>query len=168
MGAHVLGRVSIRETKRFSARLERVKRERSNMKSSVVRKSIPIIVSRLAVLSAGGGKHEERHGEEQGTSSATGLLCEPTQTTWEYVSQIRAIEPIELGGQVRGDLTGIFVDHGQLVKKGQKMSVPLPYQAELHKAGAEGGFADMEYQNTSVLASGRVVGSDASTLRLAS
>lgn len=130
------------------------------MKSWVVRTSIPIIIGCLAALPAVGCRHEQHHEEEEkGTFSATSPLRKDTEITREYVSQIRAIQHIELRAQERGYLTGIFVDEGQTVKAGKRMFqiMPLLYQAELEKAGAEAEFAELEYQNTKVLADGAVV-----------
>lgn len=82
-----------------------------------------------------------------------------TEVTREYVGQIRAIQHIELRALERGYLQDIFVDEGQVVKKGKLMFqvAPTIYQAELHKAQAEAGFAEIEYANTKKLAEGHVV-----------
>jgi membrane fusion protein (multidrug efflux system) len=130
------------------------------MKSWEVMKRIPIVVSGLAMLSAMACQHAEHHQEEaKGKFSVTSPLRKDTEITREYVSQIRAIQHIELRAQERGYLTGINVDEGQLVKNGRKMFqiMPLLYQAEFQKAGAEAQFAQIEYQNTKVLADSSVV-----------
>jgi membrane fusion protein (multidrug efflux system) len=59
----------------------------------------------------------------------------------------------------KGYLQNIYVDEGQLVKKGQLMFqvMPLMYQAEVQKAEAEANFAEIEYQNTKSLADSNVV-----------
>ena len=59
-----------------------------------------------------------------------------TEATREYVCQIRAIQHIELRALEGGYLDGIFVDEGQVVKKGQQMFQILPtlYNAELQKS----------------------------------
>ena len=63
----------------------------------------------------------------------------------------------ELGMQVH--YQSVFVDEGQLVKRGQRMFQILPtlHQAELHKAKAEAAFVEIEYQNTKQLADRNVV-----------
>ena len=73
--------------------------------------------------------------------------------------QIRAIQHIELRALESGYLEGIFVDEGQVVKRGQRMFQILPtlYMAELHKAQAEAAVAHIERQNTKKLADGHVV-----------
>ncbi len=76
-----------------------------------------------------------------------------------YVCQIRSIQHIELRALERGYLEKLFVDEGQLVKHGQKMFQILPtlYQAELQKAQAEADFAQIEFENTKVLADRKIV-----------
>jgi membrane fusion protein (multidrug efflux system) len=82
-----------------------------------------------------------------------------TDVTREYVCQIRAIQHIELRALESGYLQNIFVDEGQLVKKGQRMFQILPtlYQAELRKAEAEAAFVQIEYENTKRLADKNIV-----------
>jgi membrane fusion protein (multidrug efflux system) len=120
---------------------------------------VPLIISWLTVLSSIGCRHEEHHEEEKATFSVTSPLRKDTEITRAYVSQIRAIQHIELRAQERGYLQGIYVDEGQLVKSGHKMFqiMPLLYQAELQKAEAEAEFSQIEYQNTKILADGNVV-----------
>jgi membrane fusion protein, multidrug efflux system len=130
------------------------------MKSVEVMKRVSMVISWLALLVAVGCHREvaEKH-EEKGKFLATSPLRKDSEITREYVSQIRAIQHIELRAQERGYLTGIFVDEGQIVEHGKKMFqvMPLIYQAELQKAEAEAEFAGLEYQNTKVLADGTVV-----------
>ncbi len=59
----------------------------------------------------------------------------------------------------RGYLQEIFVDEGQLVKKGELMFkiMPLVYQAEQQKAQAEARLAEIEYLNTKKLSDSEVV-----------
>jgi membrane fusion protein (multidrug efflux system) len=130
------------------------------MKSWEIVKKLPLLMSGLAILSALGCHREEAHEhEEKATYLATSPLRKDTEITHEYVSQIRAIQHIELRAQERGYLTGISVDEGQLVKRGHKMFqiMPLLYQAEFEKAQAEAEFTQIEYQNTKILADGSVV-----------
>jgi membrane fusion protein (multidrug efflux system) len=114
----------------------------------------------LAALCTLGCEHvaHQEH-EAKGKFQVTNPLRKDTEITREYVSQVRAIQHIEVRAQERGYLQGIFVDEGQYVKKGQKMFQIMPelYQAELQKAEAEAEFAQIEYQNTKVLADGNVV-----------
>lgn len=131
------------------------------MKCWGLTKRIPMTMAWLALTATLGCKHGEVHHQEQDKARfpVTSPLRKDTEITREYVSQIRAIQHIELRAQERGYLQGIYVDEGQLVKRGQKMFqiMPLLYQAELQKAGAEAEFARLEFQNTKVLADGNVV-----------
>jgi membrane fusion protein (multidrug efflux system) len=104
----------------------------------------------------------ESHKEEKEVETkflATSPLKKDTSVTREYVSQIRAIQHIELRALEKGYLEKIYVDEGQFVKKGQLMFqiMPLIYNAELQKAKAEADFADIEYQNTKQLSDKNVV-----------
>lgn len=130
------------------------------MKCWDVTNRIPIIISVLALTAALGCQREHEHPHEgRAKFAVTSPLRRDTEVTREYVAQIRAIQHIELRAQERGYLQGIFVDEGQLVHSGKKMFqiMPLLYQAELEKAEAEAEFAQLEYQNTKVLADGNVV-----------
>jgi membrane fusion protein (multidrug efflux system) len=82
-----------------------------------------------------------------------------TSITKAYVCQIHSISHIEIRALEKGYLQNIYVDEGQLVKKGQLMFqvMPLMYQAEVQKAEAEANFAEIEYQNTKSLADSNVV-----------
>lgn len=77
----------------------------------------------------------------------------------DYVSQIRSIRHIELRALEKGYLQDIYVDEGQLVKKGQLLFqiIPTVYKAEANKAAAELQFAEIEYKNTKSLSDSNVV-----------
>ncbi|MBI3518208.1 MAG: efflux RND transporter periplasmic adaptor subunit [Bacteroidetes bacterium] len=102
-------------------------------------------------------KKEEK--EEETKFLVTSPLKKDTTITREYVSQIRAIQHIELRALEKGYLQNIYVDEGQFVKKGQMMFqiMPLIYNAEMQKAQAEANFAEIEYQNTKQLSEKNVV-----------
>jgi membrane fusion protein, multidrug efflux system len=102
-------------------------------------------------------KKEEQ--EEETKFSVTSPLKKDTTIIRNYVCQIRAISHIELRSRERGYLQEIFVDEGQLVKKGQLMFqiMPLIYNAEMQKAQAEVNFVEIEYQNTKKLADSNIV-----------
>jgi membrane fusion protein (multidrug efflux system) len=104
-----------------------------------------------------GSKKEEEEGETK--FSVTSPLRKDTMVIRDYVCQIRAIQHIELRALERGYLQEIFVDEGQLVKKGQLMFriMPLIYQAEMQKAQAEANFVEIEYLTTKKLADSNVV-----------
>jgi membrane fusion protein (multidrug efflux system) len=77
----------------------------------------------------------------------------------DYVCQIHSIRNIEVRALEKGYLQEISVDEGQFVKKGQQMFHIMPniYEAELQKATAEAKVAEIEFQNTKLLADGNVV-----------
>jgi membrane fusion protein, multidrug efflux system len=113
----------------------------------------------LATLSLPGCKHETHEVEEKPKFLVTSPVKKSTEITREYVAQVRAIQHIELRALERGYLQGIFVDEGQLVKKGEKMFqiMPLIYQAEVLKAQAEADRGEIEYNNTKALADKSIV-----------
>lgn len=102
--------------------------------------------------------HEGLHDSET-TFLVTSPLKKDTSITNQYVCQIHAIQHIELRALEEGYLQDIFVDEGQLVKKGQRMFqiMTTVYEAEVQKARAEAEFAKIEYQNTKALADSNIV-----------
>lgn len=101
--------------------------------------------------------HEEL--EEEVKFQVTSPIKMDTSITLNYVCQIHSINHIEVRALEKGYLQSVYVDEGQLVKKGQPMFqvMPMLYQAELQKAKAEASFAEIEYQNTKSLADSNVV-----------
>lgn len=122
-------------------------------------KRILVPVSLCALLFTTGCKSEKEEKEEETKFSVTSPLRKDTLVTRDYVCQIRSIQHIELRALERGYLQNIYVDEGQVVKKGQLMFqiMPLIYQAEMQKSQAEANFAEIEYQNTKRLADSNVV-----------
>src|SRR6187431_2986211 len=104
--------------------------------------------------------HSEKEGKEEEVKF---LVCTPlrkdTVAIREYVCQIHSIQHIEMRALEKGYLQDIYVDEGQLVRKGQLMFqiMPMLYKAELQKAQAEASFAEIEYQNTKSLTDTKVV-----------
>lgn len=120
---------------------------------------IPVLIGLTVILISGCQQAETDQDEETPKLEATTPLREDTSVTKEYVCQIHAIRHIEVRALERGYLQGIFVDEGQLVKKGQPMFKIMPniYQAELLKAKAEANTAHIEYLNTKGLADQKIV-----------
>jgi membrane fusion protein (multidrug efflux system) len=118
-----------------------------------------ILVSLVALLGHTGCKSEKEEKEEEIKFLVTSPLKKDTVVTRQYVCQIRAISHIELRALEKGYLQGIFVDEGQIVKKGQLMFqiMPMLYQAEMQKAQAEADYVEIEYKNTKRLADSNVV-----------
>ena len=122
-------------------------------------KRVVIILLSLIAFSYTSCKSGKEEKEEETKFLATSPLKKDTTITRQYVCQIRAISHIELRALERGYLQEIFVDEGQVVKKGQLMFqiMPMLYQAEMQKAQAEANFAEIEYLNTKRLADSNVV-----------
>ncbi len=115
-----------------------------------------LFMSVLLLMSCG----HEKHGKQDVTTFVvTNPIKKDTVVYHEYVCQIRSIQHIEVRALEKGYLQNIYVDEGQLVKKGQLMFqiMPLVYQAEMQKSAAEVRFAEIEYQNTRNLADSNIV-----------
>ncbi len=110
----------------------------------------------LAITSCS-SKTEEK--VEEAKFTVTSPLEIDTTFTKEYVSQIKSIRNIEIRSQEKGYLQNIYVDEGQFVKEGQVLFriMPKMYQAEYLKAEAEARAAEVELQNTKLLADKNVV-----------
>ncbi len=95
----------------------------------------------LGLMSCNSNKESK---EEETKFTATSPLKQDTTITRNYVSQIRAIQHIEIRALEKGYLQNIYVDEGQLVHKGQIMFqiMPMIYNAELQKSQAEAAFAE--------------------------
>ena len=103
---------------------------------------------------------EVKHSEEEEESFlVTSPLAKDTSIFKDYVCQIHSIQHIEIRSQERGYLQKIYVDEGQLVRKGDLLFKIMPalYEAEREIARAEVRFAEIEYQNTKKLAESNVV-----------
>ncbi len=103
--------------------------------------------------------HHAKHEEMEIEFAVTKPWRENIEIKKEYVAQIRAVQHIELRSLEKGYLQNIFVDEGQLVKKGQPMFqiMPMLLEAELKKAAAEYQLAKIEYDNTVILHKRNVV-----------
>jgi membrane fusion protein (multidrug efflux system) len=120
---------------------------------------IPLRIVCIAALLMSGCWQQSREPEEKATFAVTSPLHKDTELRKEYVAQVRSIQHIEVRALERGYLQDIYVDEGQRIRRGQKMFqiMPLIYQAEVSKAGAEANLAQIEYQNTELLAKKNIV-----------
>jgi len=118
-----------------------------------------VVLSLIVTLLIGCNQVEPEKQEETPKLEATTPLREDTSVTKEYVCQIHGIRHIEVRALERGYLQNIFVDEGQMVRKGQPMFKIMPniYQAELLKAKAEANNMHIEYLNTKGLADQKIV-----------
>lgn len=122
-------------------------------------KKVIIITSLFTSFCFAGCGSKEHEQEDEIKFTVTSPLKQDTTVTRDYVCQIRSIQHIELRALERGYLQNIYVDEGQMVKKGQMMFqiLPLILQAETQKAQAEADFAEIEYKNTKQLSDSNVV-----------
>jgi membrane fusion protein, multidrug efflux system len=122
-------------------------------------KTIPAFAVAITLLSLTGCNADRKPKEEQVKHLATTPISIDTTLVKEYVCQIRSIRHIELRALQRGYLQTVYIDEGQLVKKGQLLFQIMPnvYKAELQKAKADADFASIEYQNTLTLANKKIV-----------
>jgi membrane fusion protein (multidrug efflux system) len=102
---------------------------------------------------------EKTHHEASSTYAVTKPWRKDVEVSRQYVAQIRAIQHIEIRAFEKGYLEKIFVDEGQMIKKGDKMFqiMPLLMQAEFQKAKAEFEVSTIEYNQTKNLAQKKVV-----------
>jgi membrane fusion protein (multidrug efflux system) len=105
------------------------------------------------------GCKEEAHHAENGSLSVTKPWRKNIEVTKEYVSQIKAIQHIELRAFEKGYLQSTYVDEGQMIKKGEKLFqiMPILLQAEFEKAKAEYEITSIEFGQTEKLAKQKVV-----------
>lgn len=121
----------------------------------------------VASLAACSGEHHQK--KEQARHLVTSPLICDTTIIKDYVCQIRSIQHIEVRALEKGYLQDIYVDEGQMVKKGQLLFQIMPnvYQAEFARARAEAEFADIEYRNTLNLANKKIVAPNELAMRKA-
>ncbi|MCC7050242.1 MAG: efflux RND transporter periplasmic adaptor subunit [Bacteroidia bacterium] len=114
------------------------------------------IIGAFLQIGCAGEKVEK---EESTKFLITNPIQKDTTVIKDYVCQIHAISHIEIRSQEKGYLQDIYVDEGQLVKKGQLMFriMPVVYQAEMEKAQANVNYAEIEYKNTKALADSNIV-----------
>lgn len=130
-----------------------------NFKIYIKMKKIHLINSFLVLLFIASCNAKKEEKKEDTKFLVTSPIKKDTIIIKDYVSQIHAIRHIELRALEKGYLKQISVDEGQAVKKGQQMFQIMPnvYQADLQKAAAEAKVAEIELQNTKLLADGNVV-----------
>lgn len=104
-------------------------------------------------------EHEVKEHHEAGRLITTMPIKMDTVITKEYVCQIHSRKHIELRALEKGYIENIFVDEGQLVRKGDLMFKIMPrlYEAEVLRSEAELSKAKIEYQNTQSLAEKNIV-----------
>jgi membrane fusion protein (multidrug efflux system) len=114
-----------------------------------------VLVSLVLLL----GCQEKAHHKESASFRVTTPWRKNLEINQDYVAQIKAIQHIEIRAFEKGYLEQIYVDEGQLIKKGTKMFqiMPLLMKAEYEKAKAEYEVSTIEYNQTKGLANKKVV-----------
>ena len=122
-------------------------------------KGFPLVAIAATILLFTSCAEHEAEKEKETTFTVTSPIQIDTTIYKEYVAQIHSAKHIELRSQEKGYLQKIFVDEGQMVKKGQIMFKLMPaiYEAEVGKAKAELNFTEIEYKNTKKLADDNIV-----------
>ena len=118
-----------------------------------------LVLSLFVGLVSGCGHSEQSEHENVPKLEVTNPLRKDLLIKKEYVSQVHAIRHIEVRSLERGYLEKIFVDEGQMVRKGEPLFQLLQnhYLAELDKSQAEANALEIEYQNTKALAEKDIV-----------
>ncbi len=124
----------------------------------MIQKSLLLAGLCMLLLSTSCQSEKKKH-EKEIEFLVTNPIKIDTTITKDYVCQIHSIRNIEVRALEKGYLKTIYVDEGQSIKKGQKMFDIMPnvYQADLQKAKAEADVAQIEYQNTKMLADEDVI-----------
>ena len=125
----------------------------------IMSKKALLAVSIVSALLGGCGHEEHAAHHEKLQFNVTHPIVQDTTLVKEYVSQIRAIQHIEVRAMEKGYLQSTFVDEGQTVERGQPMFKIMPnvYEAELHRAEAEAKAVEMEFKNTKSLVEQNIV-----------
>jgi membrane fusion protein, multidrug efflux system len=118
-----------------------------------------LLISACACICLMACKPKVEEKEEEGKFTVTSPLLIDTSFTKEYVAEIQSLQNIEVRAKVDGYLESINVDEGQHVNAGQLLFTirPKEYEAELQKAKAEAKTAELEVQNTKILADKNIV-----------
>src|SRR5206468_2373113 len=134
------------------------KHQEMYMKTPTVASRVLVILLGLSSLLGIVGCKEEAHHKDLGSLAVTKPWRQDVTVEQTYVAQIRAIQHIEIRAFEKGYLQNIYVDEGQLIKKGQKMFqiMPVLVQAEFDKSKAEFEIASIEYNQTVTLAKKKV------------
>ncbi|WP_367753430.1 efflux RND transporter periplasmic adaptor subunit [Flavobacterium sp. WC2430] len=122
-------------------------------------KKIVMITGLMATLFLVSCNSKKEEKEEVVKYAVTNPMVLDTSFTKQYVSQIKSVKNIEIRSQEKGYLQNIYVDEGQYVKAGQIMfRIMSKFQeADLLKSQAEVKAAEIDLQNTKVLADKNIV-----------
>ncbi|WP_300600359.1 efflux RND transporter periplasmic adaptor subunit [Niabella sp.] len=117
---------------------------------------VSLCIITYGTTSCKSGKEEKATAE---TFSVTSPLTIDTNYVKEYIAQLQSVRNVEIRAQEKGYLEKSYVDEGQYVKAGQLLFRIMPkiYEAEYQKAKAEAHSAELEMQNTRLLADKEIV-----------
>lgn len=125
---------------------------KNNNKKAILTILAIVLIAVIVILLAG-NLHHKIHERIVHEFPVTTPWLQDVDIKKEYVALIKASQHIELRSMERGYLQDIYVDEGQMVKKGQKMFQIMPTfaKAEFEKAHAEYQLSKIEYDNTKIL-----------------
>lgn len=132
-------------------------------------KKIAVFTGLMAALFLVSCNSKKEEKEEVTKYTVTNPMRIDTCFTKQYVTQIKSVRNIEIRTQEKGYLQKIYVDEGQYVQAGQILFqiMPTQFQAELLKAQAEVKGAEIELQNTKILADKKIVSKNEQALAMA-
>jgi membrane fusion protein (multidrug efflux system) len=118
-----------------------------------------LLIVILAVVSITACESKKEAKESVGKYTVTTPLLVDTSFIKEYVAEIQSVQNVEIRAKVKGFIEKIYVDEGKAVKAGQLLFTirPREFEAELMKARAEVKKAEVELQNTKLLAEKNIV-----------
>lgn len=131
-------------------------------------KKTTIVAITICALFFGACKNKQKTGKQEESFPITGVIKINTHTSNDYVTEIHALQNIEIRARVSGYLDKIYVDEGATVKENQLLfSINnKEYIEELAKAKAqykiaitEVKAAELELKNTMQLADKKIVSS---------
>lgn len=113
----------------------------------------------VLLLLSGCTHSDNAHHSDAPTLQVTNPLRQDMRLIKEYVGQIRSVRHVELKAMEKGFIEAIFVDEGQMVKRGQPMFKLMQnhHLAELDKSTAEANALLIEYETTKALAQNKIV-----------
>lgn len=132
-------------------------------------KKLIFIYGSLITLFLTGCHSPHEHKELEHTYQVSKPLVKDMRLNDEYVSQIRAIQHIELRSLEKGYLQRKYVDEGQFVHQGQILFQIKPniYKADVEKSQAEVDLAKIELKNNQALAEKEIISRSESAMSAA-
>ncbi|MEZ0486557.1 efflux RND transporter periplasmic adaptor subunit [Fibrella aquatica] len=116
------------------------------MKKSI---TIFIVVATAGLLVACGDKKDEQQQAPPPPTPVTAIKAMKGNATYyeEYPATVTALREVEIQPQVAGNITGIFFQDGQIVRKGQKL---YTIDAQQYRAGYDQAVANLNVQKANL------------------